>query len=173
MSLRRSLLAVVALLALSAAPSYAEGTKLGLGYFRPEAPVGGRAWLSEKVALDLGFGFNITSPDTSDGQTGFLIDAGVPIVAAESGNAKFYVRPGLTFASTPNPTPSDPDNKTTQFWISGTFGVEYFFTDHFSIQAGHGVVFKSVDPDQGVEKYTQIVSEDFGLSSIGFHFYFN
>jgi len=173
MSMRRSLLAAVALLALSAAPSSAEGTKLGLGYFRPEAPVGGRAWLSEKIALDLGVGFSLTTPDSGDSQSAFVVDAGVPIVAAESGNAKFYVRPGLTFASSPSPTSTDPDNKTTQFWISGTFGVEYFFTDHFSVQAGHGLVFKSIDPDGAGDKYTQIVSEDFGVSSIGFHFYFN
>ncbi len=172
MKLRTSLAAAV-LIALSAAPSFAEGTKLGLGYFRPEAPVGGRAWLSEKIAVDLGVGFDITSPDGGDSQSGFIVDAGVPIVAAESGNAKFYVRPGVSFASTPEPTTAEPDNKVTQFWVSGTFGVEYFFTDRFSIQAGHGLVFKSVDPDDAGGKYTQIVSEDFGLSSIGFHFYFN
>ena len=172
MKLRHSLIAA-ALIALSASPSFAEGTKLGLGYFRPEAPVGGRAWLSEKIAIDLGIGFDITSPDGGDSQSGFIVDAGVPIVAAESGNAKFYVRPGVSFASTPAPTTAEPDNKVTQFWVSGAVGVEYFFTDHFSIQAGHGLVVKSDDPDAAGGKYTQIVSEDFGLSSIGFHFYFN
>jgi hypothetical protein len=56
--------------------------------------------------------------------------------------------------------------------VSGSFGVEYFFTDRFSIQAAHGLVFKSVDPDKAGGKYTEIVSEDFGLSNIGFHYYF-
>jgi len=96
----------------------------------------------------------------------------VPFVVHESGAAKFFVRPGVSFASSPAPVPTDADNKLTQFWLSGSFGVEYFFTERFSIQAAHGVVFKSVDPDKAGVKSTAFESEDFGLSNIGFHYYF-
>ncbi|MFN8588994.1 MAG: hypothetical protein U0704_14480 [Candidatus Eisenbacteria bacterium] len=172
MNFKKSSLFAIALVAVSAVPSFAAQGMYGLGYFRPEAPVGVRAWFSEKTALDLGVGFNLNSPDGGDSQSAFVLDAGLPLVAAESGNAKFFVRPGVTFASSPSPTEDDADNKTTQFWLSGTFGVEYFFTDRFSVQAAHGVLFKSVDPDKAGTKYTELTSEDFGVSNIGFHFYF-
>jgi hypothetical protein len=174
MSLRKSLFAFfsVAALAVTAAPSFAAAGYYGLGYFRPEAPVGGRVWFTDKVAGDIGVGFNVTSPDGGDSQSGVIVDAGLPFVVHESGAAKFFVRPGVSYASTPSPVMTDPKNKTTQFWVSGSFGVEYFFTDRFSIQAAHGVVFKSVDPKLDGPKYTEFASEDFGLSSIGFHYYF-
>lgn len=174
MSFRKSVsvLFAVAALALTAAPSFAAAGYYGLGYFRPEAPVGGRIWFTDKVAGDVGVGFNVTSPDGGDSQTGFILDAGLPFVVHESGAAKFFIRPGFSYASSPSPVLTDADNKTTQFWVSGSFGVEYFFTDRFSVQAAHGVVFKSVDPDQAGGKYSEFVSEDFGLSNIGFHYYF-
>ncbi len=172
MSFKKNALFALALVAVSAAPAFAAAGQYGLGYFRPEAPVGGRVWFTDKVAGDIGVGFSSLSPDGGDTQSGFVFDAGLPLVAAESGNAKFFVRPGVTYASSSEPVLADPDNKVTQFWISGTFGVEYFFTDRFSVQAAHGVLFKSVDPDQAGTKYTELTSEDFGVSNIGFHFYF-
>jgi len=172
MRIRKPLLLAVTLFAVSAIPSLAAAANYGLGYYRPQAPVGGRVWFTEKVAGDVGLGFNYAKLDTSDAQTSFVFDAGLPIVFHESGAAKFFVRPGFTFASSPAPVPADADNKLTQFWVSGSFGVEYFFTERFSIQAAHGVVFKSVDPDQAGIKSTAFESEDFGLSNIGFHYYF-
>lgn len=172
MSFRKSFLAAAMLLAVSALPSFATAGQYGLGYFRAAAPVGGRIWFTDKVALDAGLGLNYNKPDGGDSQTSYIFDAGLPFVVAESGSAKFFVRPGLTYASSPAPTVPAPDNKQTQFWVSGSFGVEYFFTDRFSVQAAHGVVFKSVDPDQAGTKSTSFESEDFGISNIGFHFYF-
>lgn len=161
-----------ALAALSVSSSFAAGTNYGLGYFRPEAPVGGRVWFTNKVAADAGFGVSRVTPDQGDSQTGYVIDLGVPVVAAEAGSAKFFVRPGFTYASSPAPTTDDATNKATQFWVSASLGVEYFVTDHFSVQAAHGLVFKSVDPKSAGMKYTAIESEAFGLSNIGFHYYF-
>lgn len=172
MSFKKNALFALALVAVSAAPAFAAAGQYGLGYFRPEAPVGGRVWFTDKVAGDVGIGFSSLSPENGDTQSGFVFDAGLPLVAAESGNAKFFVRPGVTYASAPEATETDADNKRTELWVSGSFGVEYFFTDHFSVQAAHGVVFKSVDPDKAGTKYTELTSEAFGLSNIGFHFYF-
>lgn len=172
MSFRKNVLTALALVAVTAAPSFAAAGQYGLGYFRPEAPVGGRVWFTDKVAGDLGVGFQSITPDGGSSTSGFVIDAGVPFVAAESGNAKFFVRPGFTYATSPEPVVADPDNKSTELWLSGSFGVEYFFTDRFSVQAAHGVVFKSVDPDLAGTKSTELTSEAFGISNIGFHFYF-
>lgn len=172
MSFRRSVLLAAAMLAVSAVPSFAEKGYYGLGYFRPQAPVGVRLWLSDKLAGDLGFGVSYNKPDGGDARTAFTLDGGLPIVLAETGSAKFFLRPGFTYASSPSPVGADPDNKTTQFWVSGSFGVEYFFNERFSVQAAHGLVYKSVDPDLAGTKSTSFQSEDFGLSNIGFHYYF-
>ena len=80
-------------------------------------------------------------------------------MVAEAGAAKFFVRPGYTYASDDQ---GGANNKTTQYWISGSLGVEYYFTDHFSVQAAHGVRYTSVDSDQN-GKYTTFDSEAFGL----------
>ena len=46
---------VLAATAAAVAPVMAQGEmKLGLGYFRPEAPIGGRAWINDKMAVDFG-----------------------------------------------------------------------------------------------------------------------
>jgi hypothetical protein len=171
-NLRNSVLFSIAIVAASAAPSFAAKGAYGLGYFRSNAPVGGRVWLTDKVAGDIGVGFSSVSQTGGSSQSSFVVDAGVPIVAAEAGNAKFFVRPGVTFASSPSPVLADKDNKTTQYWVSGSFGVEYFVTERFSLQAAHGVVYKSVDPKLAGAKTTEFASEDFGVSNIGFHYYF-
>lgn len=172
MNFKKSALWTIAILAITAAPSFAAKGYYGLGYFRPEAPVGGRVWFTDKVAGDIGVGFSSVSPSGGSSQTGYVVDAGVPIIAAEAGAAKFFVRPGFTYASSPSPVLTDANNKTTQFWVSGSFGVEYFLTERFSIQAAHGVLYKSVDPKLAGTKTTEFVSEAFGLSDIGFHYYF-
>ena len=168
MNIRKSALAAALLLTVSAVPSFAGAGQWGLGYFRPEAPVGGRFWFNDKVSADVGVGFQSLSPDVGDSQSAFVLDLGVPFVVAESGAAKFFIRPGYTYGSQDL---GGTNNQTTQFWISGSLGVEYYFTDSFSMQAAHGVRYTSVDSDQA-GKWTTFESEDFGISSIGFHYYF-
>jgi hypothetical protein len=177
---------VIALLSLAvAAPSWAKDVKglYGLGYFRSEFPIGGRAWITDKVGADLGIGFSILSSDNpgnpgAEGKaTSYGVDLGVPFIVHGTDNALFFVRPGFSFASSPNPVLGGLDNRATSMWVSGSLGVEYFFTDHFSIQAAHGVAYKSVSPgskakDLGAKSYSSIGSEAFGISDIGFHYYF-
>ena len=169
---RKTLFAALALVSL-AAPAFAKDVKglYGLGYVRPEAPIGGRLWFTDKVGFDLGLGFS-SSDESGDTRSSITLDAGLPLVVANAGDANFFVRPGLTYNQSPAPVVSDPDNKQTQFWVSGTLGAEYFFTDNFSIQAAHGLAYKSIDPDQAGDSYTELTSEAFGVSSIGFHYYF-
>lgn len=158
-------------------------TALGLGYFRPEAPVGGRAWLNDKTAIDLGIGFALEEladvesdePDDTTNKLSFILDAGVPFVVAGDESTKFFVRPGITFASRPVVVASrggDEFDTESEFWVSGSLGVEHFFTKRFSLQAAHGVVFKSFSPAGDGDSTIELASEDFGISSIGFHFYF-
>ena len=65
-----ALLAFVLLVAVPASSSAHEVKGLwGLGYFRPEAPIGFRYWASDKVGIDVGVGFDNVKPDKGTGST--------------------------------------------------------------------------------------------------------
>lgn len=182
--MKKLLLTAVTLVSL-AAPAMAVDLqgKAGFGYVRPEFPVGGRLWLNDGLALDAGIGFSNFSPDQGDGETAWGIDFGVPFVIRNQGNAIFFVRPGLS-ATSDGGDEDTAAGQTTEFWVSGTLGAEYFFTDNFSIQAAHGLRYRSVtskgdldsDPSTTGDRYdftdSFLETEAFGVSSIGFHYYF-
>ena len=142
-----SLAAVAALSVMFVMPSHATtlNGKWGPGYFRPEAPLGIRWWLNEKLGLDGAIGF--TSDDASE--TGGPISGSTPAsrscsrawVTTRSSSSARVIR----YASTPLPTGLEPDNKQTSLGLTGTLGVEHFFTDRFSVQVAHGVIIDSVD----------------------------
>lgn len=170
-----------------AEPTFAQdGMKLGLGYFRPEAPIGGRAWISDKVAVDVGFGLQNKEaafedsvggiPVTrSEKKTSFCVDAGLPFVVVGDETTRFFVRPGVTYSNNPvwDSGANDWAN-STEIWVAGTLGVEHWFGKRFSLAAGHGIVFKSIDPGtKNSDTSSEITSEALSLSSVGFHFYFN
>ena len=172
----------IALVFAVAVPAVSSATEVkgtwGLGYVRPEFPIGARIWATEKVGVDLGIGFLSLSPDQGDSQTSIGFDAGLPFVVHNTENAHFFVRPGVSFASDGGDDATQ-DGKETQLWVSGTLGAEYFFTPNFSIQAAHGIVYKSIKneftPTGGAKtevKVSTFGSEDFGISNIGFHYYF-
>lgn len=176
-----AMLTVAALTAASAPAFAAGGVTLGLGYFRPEAPIGGRAWLNDKVAIDAGIGienkemsYTANGAAASEKKTSFMVDAGLPYVVAGDETTKFFVRPGVTFHSMPVWDSAADDWATSkQFWVSGTLGVEHWFGKRFSLAAGHGLVFKSMDPGtKGSETSSEFSTEALSLTSIGFHFYF-
>ena len=173
MKIRKSLLVAAAMLAISAVPSFANN--FGLGYFRPEFPVGGRVWVSEQVAFDAGVGFNTlkteTGSTTNADLSSFGFDLGMPYVVASTDKAKFFVRPGFSYATGKDKV---ANTDVTAFWLSGSLGAEYFLSDNFSIQAAHGLRYTSQENKTGATKVKTktFSSEAFGLSSIGFHYYF-
>ena len=142
--------------------------KWGVGYFRTQAPLGVRYWFSPKVGGDLGIGFDNQSQSGTPSQSDWTIDIGVPINMANAGNAYFQIRPGFAYNSDDNGV-----NTPTTMAISGSLAVEYFFTDNFSLQVADGIRWQSTDPDlPGVNNQTAFLTEDFGISNIGFHYYF-
>lgn len=175
-----TMLAVLSLATMVAVPSFAAVDlkgKWGLGYQRPEAPIGARIWLSEKMGLDLGLGFvSSDNNPTGESQTEYAVDLGLPIVLASAGSANFYVRPGFGYASSKDYDYTTPPVKAvdaTDFWVTGDLGVEYFATDNFSLQVAHGLIYNSHDTDlTGGQKTSTFGTEAFGISSIGFHYYF-
>ncbi len=178
--MKKVLIGFVALAAVLsiAAPVLAAGeTKFGLGYFRPEAPVGGRVWVGEKLAIDLGIGFvnaDRMGATKLEKKTSFAVDAGVPLVLAGDATTLFFVRPGILFRSTPRYSDAENDwVSDKEFWVSGSLGVEHFFSKWFSLQAAHGIAFcSSKGGEKGSKSVSSITSEAFGISNIGFHFYF-
>ena len=175
-------LSILAATAAAFSPTQAGEMRYGLGYFRPEAPVGGRVWLNDMMAVDLGIGVsNREVPylenkvTVSDKKTSFTFDAGLPYVVAGDETTKFFVRPGITFASNPVWDAAEDDWATsTEFWVAGSLGVEHWFGKHFSLSAAHGLLFKSMDPGtKGSDTTSQFTTEALGIANLGFHFYFN
>jgi hypothetical protein len=194
--MKKTLFAMAVLSLLAAMPSWAAKDMTGMwgpGYFRSEFPVGARIWFTPKIAGDIGFGFSMESTDApgnilGKGSTTYGFELGLPFVLHSTDNALFFIRPGLAYASAPNPftvTSGTPpvtkdyfDNRESQMWVSGSLGAEYFFTERFSIEAAHGIVFKSFNPGSDAKDvldaktYSAIETEAFGISNIGFHYYF-
>lgn len=168
----------VAAVAAFAVPALAQdGMKMGFGYFRPQAPIGGRAWINDKMAVDIGLGFaneDVAGGGKVEKKTSFCVDAGVPYVLVGDEATKFFVRPGIAVFSSPVfDGGADDWASSKQFWISGTLGVEHWFGKNFSLSAGHGIVYKSIDPGtKNSETSSEIVSEALSIASVGFHFYF-
>ena len=162
-------LAVMSLLAVVLpASAFAKDMKgmWGPGYFRPEAPIGVRIWFSEKLAGDLAFGIS-SSDATGDNLTDWVVDLGLPIVVANAENTMFFVRPAFAYQS----VAVNSSDEITAFSISAQLGVEHFFAERFSVQVAHGITWQSIDPPTG-DSITEFFTEDFGISSIGFHYYF-
>lgn len=167
---------LVASAAMAAGP--AKG-KFGLGYFDPNAPVGVRYWVNEKVGVDLGVGFSQTE-DQAETLNGYRIDIGVPISVANYENAFFFVRPGFIYDTQQDllvdfGPPVVVDKYDINSWAIGLdLGVEWFINDRFSLQVGHGFGYSSTKADlPGAETSTGIQTRDLGISNVGFHFYFN
>lgn len=150
--------------------------KWGVGYFRPEAPIGVRIWTGDKMGIDLGAGFTSNSPDVGKSTTSYNFDLGLPYVIANTDNALFFLRPGFGYSS--NGVDKGDGNAITMWNVAASLGVEYFFTPHFSAQVAHGVYYASenIKNNTGAtnvdETNTSFASEAFGISNIGFHYYF-
>ncbi len=179
---RFAVLAALAIVTFTT-PSFAKDLAglYGLGYVRPEAPVGGRVWISDRFGVDAGVGFfstDIEIPDTFNSTGAFAVDLGLPLVVHNADNTIFWVRPGFTYASetvefVDSGSGTTSELSPSQFWISGTLGVEHFFGERFSLSAAHGIRFTSFDPDvPGSDTITEFETEAFGVSNIGFHYYF-
>ena len=172
-------LTVLALVGAMLVPAVAGAAKpgmIGVGYFRTQAPIGIRYWVNEQIGIDIGLGlssreYTYGTPVKSETKMSFALDAGVPFVLVSADQASFFIRPGVLFESEPNA--GSPDDNATTIGISGSLGVEYFLSSRFSLEAAHGLIFTSYDPGiKGSDSSTQFYSEEFGISHIGFHFYF-
>lgn len=168
--------------------------RFGIGYFHNDAPVGFRYWASEKLGIDIGIGFdaqNVYSATQVNGETqydkelatSFWVEVGAPFIVVPTERANFFVRPGVIFASLDNRSQmgGGVDASWTRITLLATPGVEVFFGDHFSLEAGHGVAvdITSVPDEAGISEMRRGETEldvrtfDASVTYLGFHFYFN
>jgi hypothetical protein len=167
---------------------------LALGYWSADAPIGGRYVVSERVSLDLGFGFaqaligddpTTAAPGDDKKNLQLHIAAGVPFTLVKRDRVNFFVRPGVLFRFVPTynqATGADPYEKKTETEteITGILGAEWFATDDLSFSVGHGVKLESTkgvsanDLTTGEQESQSFLSglEALDITSIGFHFYF-
>ena len=165
--------------------------RFGIGYVNREAPIGARYWFSNKIAADIGFGFEtVRYPDSmsnpkadKEAANSIWIQAGIPFVIypTEKANLMINLSGQLGFQDDNlysynlgrhNDTISH--HTFTRFSIRLAPTVEVWLTDHFSLEASHGVEFLIVDPykDTKVDASYRVGSFAAQITELGFHFYF-
>ncbi len=180
----------LAFLVAAVAPSLAKDMtgRVSLGFHNSDAPLGGRIWVNETVAIDAGLGFNSSEvadrdPDTEDETVNafsFWFEAGVPIKLYDVENAHFYVRPSIVLGLLDDRAygTGSADAKWTSFDLVLSLGGELFFGDHFSVEATQGVKINTtsvpdeVKEDVGAGSFTSFSTFGNNVTTIGFHFYF-
>ena len=173
------LVMAAATIGFSSAESRDMKGKYGLGYFNSDAPVGGRIWVSPKLGVDVGVGFEATDvmfEGTKESATSLWFEAGFPYVVFSGERANFFVRPGVMFGSLDDRVygTGGLDDTWSLLAVSGTLGAELFFGENFSLEAGHGIKVSTMTPPDeiGSESMTTISSFGADITYFGFHFYF-
>jgi len=164
---RLVLIAIVVLLtsSLVSAGDHKPGT-IGLGWYSPSAPVGGRVWVSPQIGIDLGLGYADKNALGSD-KDRFHVNVGIPVDVVQTDNVNFFIRPGFEYQT---------DNRLVGTEIKATMiitadlGVEWFVSDQFSLSVGHGLQFAQVSGEEDNWGITALRA--LGFESVGFHFYF-
>jgi len=181
---------ILALLVAAVTPSLAKDMtgKVSLGFHNSDAPVGGRYWVNNMVAVDAGLGFESSEVPDADPDTdtetvnslSFWFEAGVPIKLYDVDNAHFFFRPSVVLGLLDDRAygTGSADAKWTSLDFVLSLGGELFFGDHFSVEATHGMkvnmtsVPDEVKNDVGADSFTSVSTFGNNLTTIGFHFYF-
>jgi len=181
-----SLAVLVALIS----PSFAKDMtgRVSLGFHNSDAPVGGRYWVNNLVAIDAGLGFESSEVPDGDPETegetestfSFWFEGGVPIKLYDADNAHFFFRPSVVLGLLDDRAygTGSADAKWTSLDFVLSLGGELFFGDHFSVEATHGMkinmtsVPDEVKDDVGADSFTSVSTFGNNLTTVGFHFYF-
>ncbi len=183
------MLILVLFLPVPAAQAADYAGRLGVGYFSTEAPIGFRYWVSSRIGLDAGIGFD--SRDVPDSTvvstlrkevvfTDFTMDFGLPMNLIMRSRTNLFFRPGVVISSRPtyygNPGPTSDirfRGKEKSMDFNGMIGVEFWLWDHFSLSVAEGVRYvltTPANPDE--DSQFQLTHRALTLSNVGFHFYF-
>lgn len=170
--------AAAMMLVFGAGAAHAEGMKGGLGFHTTDAPVGIRHWVSEKMAIDAGLGFQ-SQDFGSETISGMTLNVGLPISLKKWDKVNFMLRPGLQYSTEDefadadgNPLTPDTKEKFNTFGVSGEFEVEVELADNFTVSAAHGLGFSSSKLDiSGAESQSGFSTTGSNFTSVGFHVY--
>jgi hypothetical protein len=189
----KRILALAALVALSV-PTFAHAADSkgvwALGYWNKNAPIGIRYQATDKMGVDLAFGFQTSKGiDESSASTPektfntFDVDFGLPMNLKRTERANFFFRPGVTFQMVPYyvGTSGTATKKTlNNLAVSGTLGAEWKVTDNLSLSVGHGIEWDKANgfvapgdlfPAE-VTKESTFGTRALSLTDLGFRWYF-
>jgi hypothetical protein len=151
--------------------------KFGLGYYMTDAPVGIRYWVTPKVGLDLGVGYELKDLG-SENASSYWFDLGIPYIVVGTERANFFVRLGATIGILDNKAyyqMTDANGVIDKTWsdvnVSLAPGAEVFVGDNFSLEASHGINFQFLSPPEG-DSLFNVKTFGNSITTIGFHFYF-
>ncbi len=165
----KKIIVIFTLIVLTATVSFPASPKpgtFGLGWYSPSAPVGGRVWVNEMVALDLGLGFADKNALAS-ADSRVHLNIGIPVTVVTTERVNFFIRPGVEFQTNSRVVGSEVKSTTI---ITADLGAEWFVTDQFSLTAGHGLQFAQVN---GSDDWGITALRALSVDNVGFHFYFN
>jgi len=186
-------LALAALIALCVPSlSHAADSKgvWALGYWNSNAPIGIRYQATDKMGVDLAFGFqtskgvdesSATTPEKTF--TTFDVDFGLPMNLKRTEHANFFFRPGLTLQEVPyyvGASGTATKKTLSNLAISGTLGAEWKVTDNLSLSVGHGVEWDKANGFVGpgdllgaeATKESTFGTRALSLTDLGFRWYF-
>lgn len=146
--------------------------KFGLGYYLSDAPVGVRYWVTPKVGLDVGVGFEMKDLGAKSA-TSYWFDLGIPYIVVGTERANLFVRVGAVIGILDDRVYGTglQDKTWTDVNVSLAPGAEVFVGENFSLEASHGIGVEFKSPPTG-DSLTNVKTFGNGISSLGFHFYF-
>ena len=175
-------LALVALTGVASAQGTTEEVAVhheqgALGFHSIQAPLGGRWWLNEKFAIDVGLGVGSQEEPLPGGEStnlsSWAFDLGVPIRMRSYDRLHVLFRPGILYQSqevVTDPGPPVAKDSDTQMALNLEVEAEVFLTDHFSVSASEGFAFISNSPAQG-ESTNDWGTTGANFTTLGFHVY--
>ncbi len=153
----------------------ATGQYMGsLGFHDVDAPLGGRWWLTDKVAIDAGLGFGSHENTAVDkNMSNWALDLGVPIMLKSFDRLHFLVRPGVMFTSQEvvvDPGPPVRTDNDTQMRVGAELEAEVFVTENCSVSAAQGFAIVNENPAVGPSS-SGWGTTGANFTSLGFHVY--
>jgi hypothetical protein len=142
--------------------------------------LGIRQWFSKVAGIDVGFGFNVFESIQGTQQetwTGFVIDAGLPLVAREWQRVNLIFRPGVQLGRLRDEDKTVPPPLVTNWRFSGVSAeleVEWMLADRVSLSASQGLSWRTLKSDADTapeQKFTSFGTTGSNFTELGFHVY--
>jgi hypothetical protein len=163
--MRKLILMAAVVAMMSTAANAMEPGSIALGWVKNEAPIGIRYVLAEKIAADVGVGFQSFDSDF----TRIYAHIGLPIELLAGDRASLAFRPGFTLRNT---SFDDEDlDSTMDFWLHLWLAVYYAATDNFGVTAAHGLDVQILDGGEN-DSTTDFYSVGANAFEVGWYYWF-